>query len=251
MKSNIKIMSACALLVAVANCYGGEQKGQKVTVNIQNVTDFSVYGNIYTTNAAGTVKFTNDTQYFVIDPKTCIQLPPINKSLNRKTEFNRLVFSAQPWSLKQRVQFKKRQSDVNSTLMQQTLLPQFMLNAQSTENECYSINGTQKKLKVTYMGSGDKCTGCGSLSSANIINYVKDIKLEAQASGKETVMGEYLSGVAAVTKKPVKKTPGKKAQGLEEQGQALKGSAQQLTERERKTAEAGWTGAAKGLFGIK
>lgn len=193
MKSISKILSAYALLVAVATCHGAEQKGQKVNFYITNnlPTSASVYGNVYETSVTG--KVTDKSKlYYKIDHQTCLEVSK-NKSAkikDRLTKYHRLIFATTESALKDKVINNKDSADVDSIAINQALKQDDKISS-----ECYSIGSTGNSKNINIIS--DTCTSCSG-SLANKRTY-KISGIKAPKSGG-SLLDEYASGIAATTK---------------------------------------------------
>lgn len=169
MKSIIKIMSACVLVVAAVNCYGTDQ-GQQVTISIKNkvssapdkagvlgVTDKpTIFGNVYETNSAGRVLGENHKYYELPFDKCLKQTIYKPKSLtDRITKYHRVIFATSKQALKDKVMQNKNSNEVESVKIQQSTK-----QSEAALIECYSIKqGTKKTIKIVPGMSCGECNG--------------------------------------------------------------------------------------------
>lgn len=180
MKFNDKILSVCALLVATSACYAGEEKhGQEVQVVITNNTKMPIHGNIYLTTGGGKILDAKQGAYVSLQPTQCAGLR-INRSTNRTSQYNRLIFSTNEPALKNRIENNK-----DSSAIATTKIPQNLFEKNETGYECYSIKGT-KKIKIEHTSSGQKCfdAGCANPVTHSAVHNLVDVSLANLAPEK-------------------------------------------------------------------
>lgn len=171
MKFNGKMMSVCALLVATTACYASEEKhGQRVQFSIKNDSKMTIHGGIYVTTAGGNVIDQRGGKYISLNPTECA-IVTINRSTNRKSEYNRLIFSTDEPALKNRIEHNK-----DSSFIATTKIPQNFFENNSLGFECYSIKGT-KKIKIVHTSSGEKCEACADPVGENAVNNLSGVSL--------------------------------------------------------------------------
>lgn len=179
MKSIIKIMSACALLVAAVNCYGAQQ-GQKITVSVTNQlastedeTSVPLYGNVYETNAAGKVIEKGEKKYYTIKVGECLAFTRYKPTTlkNRATHYHRLIFATTKKALKDKVTKNKNSNEVESLAITQSAK-----KSQEAVNECYWITPStgKKTLKIILSGSCSACATVADPNQAATINSIAD-----------------------------------------------------------------------------
>lgn len=182
MKSIIKIMSACVLVVATANCSTLDQ-GQQVTIGIKNnvasvpdkagrlgVTDKpSLFGNVYETNTGGKVLGENH-QYYELPFGQCLKRTIFKPKTvaGRITKYHRVIVATTKQALKDKVTKNKNSNEVESVKIQQSTKKKDYEN-----DECYSIKkGTKKKI-ITIVPNMS-CGECKGMESPTAMN-IKDI----------------------------------------------------------------------------
>lgn len=167
MKHIGKIMSVCAiLLVAVTTgCSAEEKEGQQVVISVTNNTANWIYGSVYKINARGKV-LDHEPIYYTIKPKNCLKWT-INKSLNRTSEFHRLIFATDKWALKQKVEKNKNSATVGTKLISQSLI-----KSKEIRHECYEVTATSKVQIQPTQG----CFDCTTSTSNERSQSIKEIK---------------------------------------------------------------------------
>lgn len=95
MKFMKKFMSACALLVAVVNCYGAEQVGHKQKIYIKNKTSGVIHGGVYATSATGEVLMSNlvGNMDKSMAAGACRVIEIFKPKEKKSTQFHRLIFA--------------------------------------------------------------------------------------------------------------------------------------------------------------
>lgn len=169
MKSIIKIMSACVLVVATANCSTLDQ-GQQLMIGIKNnvkslrveqvstdaaksisiveVDKPSIFGNVYQTDRNGKVIET-DPKHYKIDFGQCLRSDIHKpKSLSgRIMKYHRIIVATSKEALQDKIMNNKNSNEVESRKIEQSSKQKAY-----AENECYSITQTsgktKKKLKI-------------------------------------------------------------------------------------------------------
>lgn len=171
MKSIIKIMSVCTLLVAAANCYGVEQ-GQKITVSVVNTLTSDgetpvpapLYGNIYETNVMGKVTEKGEKKYYTIEAGYCLEFK-INKPTKLKQQ--RVIFATTKKALRDKIKNNKNSNQVDSLSIKQS--------AKGQNPICYWVTPSVGKKEIKIILSGSTCSPCATKQEASIAQTIESI----------------------------------------------------------------------------
>lgn len=224
MKSINKIISACALLVAVATCHGS----QKEQLYVKNETSLPVYVGLYLVGSGN--KVTNNTQKaFMIKQGEYATFARQSSKLPGRLQ--KFIFSSSLNKLAHSVVTNKADEYVFSG----TVTP---------EVSSYKIIGDLERMKLENLDPSSK-SGSKSITFYNLKKEVeaskkarKEVEKERKTTkGKANVRGEKLEQLGATS------------QGLEAESKGFQDSATRLREKAEKDST--WKGAAKDLFGIK
>lgn len=196
MKFNGKILSVFALLVATSACYGGDElTPEVVSFRITNNATTTIYGSIYNTTASGALVGDDkaNIQFMEVQQRECFSLD-FNKSLNRKSEFTRLIFATNKWALRQKLENNVTHSKVNSTIIPQNLFKK------EHRRHCYTITGSEAKLRIKHTSSGDKCSNCVSpsinsnshaLQSISSVNQTREDLESAKPTWRQKLQAKF------------------------------------------------------------
>lgn len=108
MKFNGKILSVCALLVAVTACYGQSQE-----IHIKNATDQQIFGSVFPATLGGK-PLDEGQKILTFEPQSCRNLK-IQKREAKTKEFNTLIFSTDKTSVVQKVSYNTKNPNISST----------------------------------------------------------------------------------------------------------------------------------------
>lgn len=212
MKCIGKLISVCALLVAANACYALEKKGELVKFLIKNETGKTIYGDVYKTTAGGDLVSTQSILFTEVQDKECF-LVDINKSLNRTSEYHRLIFSTNEYLLK-----RKLENSVSNSRVASTRIPQNFFKKESS-TLCYSITDSSSKLRIKHTASDDKCTTCTNPVDHNTAGRRRDTK-GVLPTTNDLELEKTTQSTWQKLKAKVKRTP--------KSGQLTTGSAEEL-----------------------